>query len=670
MAALLPGLAHNESGYLLFTGLSHAIVLLVMVPTTFLAGMTLPLFTHVLMRARHGEGAIGRVYAANTLGSILGVLFAVHLGMPLLGLKWVITLGAALDVGLGILLVQRSCGPRRVAPVLKAALVGGVTLAAVGLTVSLDPHRLASGVYRYLAAELDETVLYYKDGKTASISLIAWNTRLTIATNGKPDASIETDPEANPTADDEITMVMAAALPLAYAPQTREVANIGLGSGLTTHTFLADDSIAGVDTIEIEPAMIEAAHGFGDRVARTFTDPRSHIHVEDAKTFFSLRQKAYDVIVAEPSNPWVSGVASLFSAEFYRTVPRYLKADGVFVQWLQLYEFDDQLAESVLKALSATFSDVAIYNTDDYDVLIVAKAHGSLGQPDFGRVLRGALGTELATVGLRSAADFAVRKSGSQPILQAVLAQSRIPTNSDYFPFLDLNAGRARFEETTATMFRAWGTAPLPVLEMLGMDPVDYASVSREGVLRRATMIRQANDRYGVSGDGHDSVPQLGSTATIVELLSRSCEPASNSEVWLSGLNTLAQSTLPFLNRADATALLDAALPASCVASASPRLQTWSALYRAVASRDAAAMAAQGLAALRAPSFNASMQQYALGAAMLGALASHRPDLALELWKQRPKSLQHSAASPEVELIVRFAEKRIADGLTVSRGSE
>src|SRR5690606_12826790 len=177
---------------------------------------------------------------------------------------------------------------------------------------------------------------------------------------------------AREAAVDEITMVMAAAVPLAHKPDARTVANIGLGSGLTTHALLADPLIERVDSIEIESAMVRAARGFGERVARTFADPRSRIHIEDAKTFFSLRNERYDVIVAEPSNPWVSGVASLFSEEFYRTLPRYLTADGIFVQWLQLYEFNDSLALSVLKALSQHFSDYAIYNTDNLNALIVA----------------------------------------------------------------------------------------------------------------------------------------------------------------------------------------------------------------------------------------------------------------------------------------------------------
>ncbi len=80
-----------------------------------------------------------------------------------------------------------------------------------------------------------------------------------------------------------------------------------------------------LDSIEIEPLMVEAARkGFGPRISNVFEDPRSHIVYEDAKTFFASTREPYDLIVSEPSNPWVSGVASLFSDEFYGRISRYL----------------------------------------------------------------------------------------------------------------------------------------------------------------------------------------------------------------------------------------------------------------------------------------------------------------------------------------------------------
>jgi spermidine synthase len=659
MAWLLSALQRNNAGYGLFTAFSHAIALLVMVPTTFLAGMTLPLFTHVLMKSRRGERAIGQVYAANTLGSIVGVLFAVHIGLPMLGLKSLIAFGATLDVLLGVALLYRSGAGREIGAVAKGALVGATALVLVSVAVDLDPKRLASGVYRYSWAELgdDSEMLFYEDGKTASISLARRGGEVVIATNGKPDASLQMNP-AEPRSTDEITMIMAGALPLAYKSDAKTVANIGLGSGLTTHTLLADEAIEHVDTVEIEAAMIKAARGFGDRVARTFSDPRSEIHLEDAKTFFSLQNRSYDIIIAEPSNPWVSGVASLFSEEFYRTVPNYLAPDGLLVQWLQLYEFNDRLALSVLQALSQHFSDFAVYNTDSINILIVAKRSGELGRPDFERVLNRALGEELSAVGLHTPADLAVRNTGSKRLFDALLARSSVPANSDYFPFLDLNAGRARFRGQTTTMFVDWSIASLPLLEMIGMEPFDHGDVSLDPLYHRTQRIADARKIFQALVLESDEAAFASPGLHLARSLSRSCASGETDDIRLGSLHTIAMQSLPFLRPGDAVALVDAALPPQCLEQSSARARTWLELYRAIAARDAERMATAGFAASGDETSDANRRQYALGAAMLGALQSAQPNRSISLWEERPAALKDALPSAEIEVVLEIAHRR------------
>ena len=182
---------------------------------------------------------------------------------------------------------------------------------------------------------------------------------------------------------DESTMVLAAAIPLSMHPHPARVANIGFGSGLTTHTLLGTPLVKRLDSIEIEPLMVEAARkGFGPRIGDVFEDPRSHIVYEDAKTFFASTREPYDLIISEPSNPWVSGVATLFSDEFYDRISRYLSADGYFVQWMQVYETNVDVVASVMKALAPHFGAYALYNTDDVDILIIATRGAALPIPD------------------------------------------------------------------------------------------------------------------------------------------------------------------------------------------------------------------------------------------------------------------------------------------------
>ena len=134
-------------------------------------GTTLPLITYHLMRRGFGEMSIGAVYAANTIGGIAGVFFAVHLGFPFLGLKNLLTLGSGLDIALGVLLLWSGAaafGRRRVPAALTAG--GALALSLVLGLIHLDARKMASGVYRLGQLESEE-VFFQRDGKTATVSV-------------------------------------------------------------------------------------------------------------------------------------------------------------------------------------------------------------------------------------------------------------------------------------------------------------------------------------------------------------------------------------------------------------------------------------------------------------------------------------------------------------------
>ncbi|MGH8722615.1 MAG: spermidine synthase, partial [Burkholderiales bacterium] len=365
---LMAGLARNDAGYALFNLSGQAIAALVMLPATFCAGMTLPLITAALLRRGAGEGAIGRVYAANTVGAIAGVLFALHVGLPVLGLKGALIAGALLDAALGLYLLTRFAAPR--AQRVPVAAACAALFAAAALAFELDANKMTAGVYRHgdLASSRDAQVLYTKDGKTATVHLVKYSSATSIRTNGKSDGSINLEgKEETDRSTDEITMVLTGALPLALKPEAKSAAVIGIGTGLTTHTLLQSLDIERVETVEIEAAMAEAARGFLPRNSAAFADPRGTVRIDDAKTYFSARRRRYDIIVSEPSNPWVSGVSSLFTREFYRRVAGHLAPGGLLVQWFQLYEIDPALVASVMRALGEEFAHYAVYAPSDHD---------------------------------------------------------------------------------------------------------------------------------------------------------------------------------------------------------------------------------------------------------------------------------------------------------------
>ena len=254
MTWIRSALQPSAAGFAGYSIVSHAIALAVMLPTTFMAGMTLPLFTYVLLRKGSGESSIGRIYAANTLGAIAGVLFAVHIGLPVLGLKSLIVFGATLDIALGAILILKFTGTPWRSPGFVLVAIAVVAIAGLGVFgQTFDQRLLTSGVYRYknTGTAANDEFLFYKDGKTASVAFRISSGGLgVLATNGKVDASIQLDPEGAPSPD-ESTMILAGVLPMAYAPDATHAANIGMGSGQTAHTILGNPRIEVVDTVEI-----------------------------------------------------------------------------------------------------------------------------------------------------------------------------------------------------------------------------------------------------------------------------------------------------------------------------------------------------------------------------------------------------------------------------------
>lgn len=342
----------------------------VMVPAAFFAGMTLPLATRFLCERHGDESFTGRVYAWNTFGSIVGAATGSLLLMPLLGLTRLIALGATIDLLIAIVILPRL--PKRfwtgAAPVLASFLV-----VLGGWLLEPDDHLLVAGAYRGNRVMLPSTIIHRIDGRTATVSAQHIGSLVSVRTNGKPDASLDRAQPARARMSDELTQDLAAWYARIYVHRPWEGALIGLGSGMTAHRMLGDPRITHLDGIEIEKAMWQQSVWFRPFNRRIHEDKRFTMHFLDARIFFATREKPYDVIVSEPSNPWVAGVSSLFTREFYREVRAHLAKDGVFVQWLHTYEFEDGLLLSIMAALSAEFPNLRLHFVPTtQDMVIVA----------------------------------------------------------------------------------------------------------------------------------------------------------------------------------------------------------------------------------------------------------------------------------------------------------
>lgn len=492
MAALTEAVDESAAGYRLYNLARYGIALAVMLPPTFCAGITLPLITRTLLGRGHGERAIGAVYAWNTLGSILGVALASLWLLPVLGLRLLLILGGAVDIALGLWLLWHRTrrAPETHQTALTATLIGAGVIALALIGRPFDPGILSSGVFRYgnVPERGARTILFYEDGRTASVSVrLGSDSGFSLATNGKPDASISRywfdDPPAvdslkSPLGGDESTQVLLPLITLAYAPNATDAAVIGHGSGISSHILLGSDRLESLETIDIEPQMIEAAKLFQPANQRAYDDPRSRFVHDDAKSHFAARDRRYDLILSEPSNPWVSGVSGLFTDEFYRRVSGHLTPEGVFGQWLHLYEIDDDLVLSVLAALHRNFRSYAVHLTNDVDILVVASNADRLPAPDWSvaRFTDIALDLDRFQPLLPSALDATLLLTRDE---LAPLLDSFPTVNSDFHPVLDLGAERTRFLKLSAYGFLGLTTARYDVAAALGGRPVRLSESSR-----------------------------------------------------------------------------------------------------------------------------------------------------------------------------------------------
>lgn len=510
-------------GYAWYLLAGYGFAAILMLPATICAGMTLPLLSKVLMRTG-GEGAIGAVYAANTAGGIIGAVVAVHLLLPLVGISLSLTAGAVLDLLLAVMLARRAMPSRT-----PFVAVGVCALVAPAVAFgAMDPRIVASGVFRHGRAYGEgELPIFHRDGKTATISIFEARqgnyVRRNILTNGKPDAALVYDDDINnavPTKDnyqtlaghekdggnkgnnngtsgeglpirqtgDEMTMSMLALLPLLVRPDAKTAANIGLGSGLTAAGLLTSPTLRRVDTIEIEEMVAKGAPFLGARVARAFADTRSNIIIDDAKSYFARHRSQYDIIVSEPSNPWISGVANLFSREFYRRIAGTLAPDGVFVQWTHFYESSPQVIASKMLALAESFSDFHWYLSAESDLIIIAVTEGEV--PPFSDAVFADDDARRFwnNYGYRAAADMNALFIGDKKTLMPYLSSFAVPPNSDYFPFVEHRAPLDFFRKT----FYSWPQTffvPVPAWEMItGRTPPDAPT----GELPRSSLAAKA----------------------------------------------------------------------------------------------------------------------------------------------------------------------------------
>lgn len=672
MQLLLETIQRKDSTYPVFLFFSGLLSFVMMLPATFCAGMTLPLITKLAINSKVGERGIGFIYAANTLGAITGIFLSIHLIMPLLGLKLLITTGAIVDIALGLFLLaicikQVNTRSRVMLPV---AAITSLVVMISAFVFEYDKERLSSGIFRTGTYLLDSHNLYYKDGKTSTVSVFSQERSITLANNGKPDASIFIGSDDH--SGDETTQTLVGILPLLHKPGAENAAIIGMGSGLTTHAILASPDLIKVDTIEIEAAVVEAANLFRPKSEKAYSDDRSFIHIDDAKTFFTTHGDEYDIIVSEPPNPWVSGVSSLFTREFYQRVKNHMKPDAVFLQWLQLYEIDINLVATVFNALSMEFSDYLVYSSNNgTDMIIIAKKEGLVNPATIPSDTENEITRTLSYHGINSNSDLQLRLVSSKKILEPTFSTISDLVNSDYFPHLENGAARSRFALSRSDELFKMLMYQVPIMRTLQSDmSVDSDHYTHINAYKPAANMYSAHMVYqslvddefvDTNKDGRKHL--RGSFLTVFKQQLKSCaEEDSHHTAGL--LHQLGTFTLPYLSQDELSTMWQKVERSACIENAAPdsELRQWVALLTSLSERDLQKTKYLSEQMLSSIQYNdKKLTEFLVVAALLGNYNGDKTNTAEILEKWGDKLMQ---GSPETRLATAILGSRTGDSVS------
>ncbi|HWW87052.1 MAG TPA: fused MFS/spermidine synthase [Vicinamibacterales bacterium] len=375
------------------------IVVLLLLPMTAALGAVFPL----ALAVAGGAGGAGRnpaanaawVYVANTVGAIAGALLAGFLIIPQLGLRstfeWTAVVGIIAGASCLAAAARLEVPHARKRGAIVAAAAGIAASVSIVALPSWDHGLLASGAYKYApylmslrassgssssssTGDLDSvlragTLEYYKEGAAATVSVRRLAGTLSLSIDGKIDAS---------NAGDMLTQRLLGLVPVLLHHDPHEVCIIGLGSGVTLDSALATGTVRHADVVEISPEVVAASHYFDRENQKALDRPEVRLIVGDGRSHLMLTPHRYDVIVSEPSNPWMAGVASLFTREFFEAARARLNPDGLFCQWAHTYDIGNDDLRSIVRSFGSVFPQTTLWLVGDGDLLLIGTTGSSI----------------------------------------------------------------------------------------------------------------------------------------------------------------------------------------------------------------------------------------------------------------------------------------------------
>ncbi len=484
--------------------LRFAAAAMVLLPITLCLGAIFPLAVKICARDLDRIGdSVGKLYAMNTCGAIIGAFIAGFFAIPLLGCEQSLIVASLANFIVGVALLVAFGKIRKSVKVLSVICAALLTVWAIGGPSILDRNVLLFAQYERRLAnwilgsqslptwdewkkQMRKNILFYKDGLCATVAVSRGSTAgsTLLFTSGHCDASDGIDME---------NQALLAMLPLALKPDARDAAIVGWGSGVTVGYALKFNLRKAV-CAEIEPAVIDASKNFHHVNFQAEKDPRCEIEPSDGRNFLLCTPEKFDIVVSEPSNPWQSGVCNLFTKEYFAITKSRLTDGGIFSMWCQLNEVSPKNLEEIISALSSVYPKVYLFDSGRGDMCALASAKPiKISLPALEKLFSSSgVAATFHKLGLKTRYDYVARMIACPQGIEKNISSKNI--NTDDRNHLEFELAKTYENRNYPEEDHAWLAS---IAGPLWSD-IDYGDVSDE---QKAEMMAQ----IGISCLGRDA---------------------------------------------------------------------------------------------------------------------------------------------------------------------
>lgn len=360
--------------------------LILILPATLILGYVFPLLLSLYTSRMERFGRqVGRIYASNTAGAIIGILGSGFILIPWIGMQKSLIVLAGLSAVVGIIALAFS--PLSARARFTALGFGGL---ACVLAFSLIPIRPHFG-FLQIPAHKDAKLLFYHEGCDHTVMVTedrkGWKIRRLLLNQQQATATGLAGQRKNQ---------LLGHLPLWACPEAKKALVICFGSGGTFGALGLYD-LERVDCVEICSSVINAASYFSEWNGDVLSRPHAKVIIDDGRSYLHTTKEYYDIITLEPMHPGLKGVSTLYSTEFYQEARERLNPGGALCQWVPLYSMSGQDARSLIATELEIFPQSCFWLVGTEGILLCARdslkidwrwLNNLVGREDVQQVLR------------------------------------------------------------------------------------------------------------------------------------------------------------------------------------------------------------------------------------------------------------------------------------------